>query len=544
MGKNIIICSDGTGNTGIKDRGTNVFKLFEAVDLNGHRTDPQLDPQVALYDDGVGTQGFLPLKLLGGAFGFGLARNVRKLYMELVRIYDPGDRIYLFGFSRGAFTARTLAGMIIHCGVLDRQKLHTSDALRDMVKEAYRTYRRRYRTWLQQLFHNALLKAGQRELDDDILRKFRQHHSVDYDVRIRFIGVWDTVDAVGGPFYTSDLLNALIFRFKFPDQRLHRNVEYACHALAIDEARAAFKPRLWEQDDERIQQVWFAGVHSNVGGGYPKQGMSLVALDWMLRWAERNELRVLASARQDYDEHANVDDKLYDSRAGLGVFYRWRPRDIGKICAEQHAGRPAVVHLSVAERIAHGTDGYNPGSLPDNLELVYTPSYRSGADGQAQDCATAERARGAQAALRTAFKKDGASLEAARPTLWMGYLAYFLYVLPCAWVVAARAVPTLRHLFTPLKLTRMKLDIAGHLFRGEWQAAWSGTVRTVDTQWTTILPFIVFVAAVVLAWYVDHRRDTVFSRFWHDSRQGLREALKSVRRELRAEGGGPCRPSC
>ena len=105
MPKNIIICSDGTGNTAIKNRGTNVFKLFEAIDLNGHRTSPNLCAQIALYDDGVGTESFLPLKLLGGAFGWGLKRNVVKLYTGLVRIYDPGDRIYLFGFSRGAHRA-------------------------------------------------------------------------------------------------------------------------------------------------------------------------------------------------------------------------------------------------------------------------------------------------------------------------------------------------------------------------------------------------------------------------------------------------------
>lgn len=89
MSKNIIVCSDGTGNTTIKGRGTNVFKLFEAVDLNGHRTDPKLKPQVAIYDDGVGTESFKPLKILGGATGFGLARNVRQLYEALVRVYDP-----------------------------------------------------------------------------------------------------------------------------------------------------------------------------------------------------------------------------------------------------------------------------------------------------------------------------------------------------------------------------------------------------------------------------------------------------------------------
>ncbi len=127
MAKNIIICSDGTGNTAIKGRGTNVFKMFEAIDLNGHRTNPALDPQIAFYDDGVGTETFLPLKLLGGAFGFGLAKNVRNLYTDLIRVYDPGDRIYLFGFSRGAFTVRTLAGLIAKCGLLDRDKLPTTD---------------------------------------------------------------------------------------------------------------------------------------------------------------------------------------------------------------------------------------------------------------------------------------------------------------------------------------------------------------------------------------------------------------------------------
>src|ERR1700676_4814282 len=160
MPKNIIICSDGTGNTAIKNRGTNVFKLFEAIDLNGHRTDPALDPQVAFYGDGVGTETFLPLKLLGGAFGFGLAKNVRNLYMSLVRVYDPGDRIFLFGFSRGAFTVRTLAGIVAKCGVLDREKLPTTDALRTAVGEAYRTYRRSYRIWLGQMLH-----ACQRDLD-------------------------------------------------------------------------------------------------------------------------------------------------------------------------------------------------------------------------------------------------------------------------------------------------------------------------------------------------------------------------------------------
>ena len=246
MPKNIIICSDGTGNTAIKNRGTNVFKMFEAIDLNGHRTDPALDPQVAFYDDGVGTETFLPLKLLGGAFGFGLAKNVRNLYMDLVRVYDPGDRIYLFGFSRGAFTVRTLAGLIAKCGVLDRDKLPTNDALRAAVSKAYSTYRRSYRTWLGQLLYWVLVRLRLCRTDPDAMEDFKEAHSLPGEVRIRFVGVWDTVDAVGGPFHTSDIINAVFHRFKFPDHKLSDKIDWAVHALSIDDARAAFEPVLWE----------------------------------------------------------------------------------------------------------------------------------------------------------------------------------------------------------------------------------------------------------------------------------------------------------
>src|SRR5438309_7402445 len=148
MSKHIIVCPDGTGNTAVKGRGTNVFKLFEAVDLNGHRSDPTLTVQIGIYDDGVGTERFKPLKIFAGATGFGLARNVRHLYKALVRVYDEGDRIFLFGFSRGAFTVRTLAGMIVNCGILANDRLPTAGALDSAVRQAYRVYRQRYRTKL------------------------------------------------------------------------------------------------------------------------------------------------------------------------------------------------------------------------------------------------------------------------------------------------------------------------------------------------------------------------------------------------------------
>src|SRR5215467_9181962 len=154
MPKRIVVCSDGTGNTAIKGRGTNVFKLFEAVDLETHRYDSNATPQFVIYDDGVATERFKPLKILSGATGWGLSRNVKHLYKELARVYDPGDEIYMFGFSRGAFTVRTLVGLIATCGLVDPERLtsRTFSGLESAVKDAYRAYRACRRPWLWRQF--------------------------------------------------------------------------------------------------------------------------------------------------------------------------------------------------------------------------------------------------------------------------------------------------------------------------------------------------------------------------------------------------------
>ncbi len=396
MARNIVICSDGTGNTANKNRGTNVFKLFETVDLH----DPDR-PQIAIYDDGVGTSDFKPLKLLGGAFGWGLSRNVRQLYASLTRVYEPGDHLYLFGFSRGAFTVRTLAGLITRIGILDRTLLKSDQALRQRVRQAWRVYRHDNQAWLERLL--GLFRRTPTPGD------FSHSHCLDLAAdlppaghgvgraRIRFIGVWDTVSAVGFPvLWVADAISCAIYRFKFPNYRLSPCVEKGAQALAIDDQRKTFHPRLWDESQEgdlagRIQQVWFAGAHANVGGGYPKQGLSLVSLGWMLRQAEaaapddEERLRLLAADRRWIHEHANVCDKLYDSRAGLGVYYRYAPRDIHFQCG--HLRHPCAfppwklwpnatttpkIHASVAERILQAPEGYAPGNLPRELELVDT----------------------------------------------------------------------------------------------------------------------------------------------------------------------------
>ena len=246
MPKNIVLCSDGTGNRGGKKRGTNVWRIFNAVDR--YRTDVR---QITFYDDGVGTDNLRWLRLLGGAFGLGMSRNVRQLYAFLVMNYEPGDKIFLFGFSRGAFTVRSLAGMIIRCGLLRREHyLQASLGKRaHMLRRILRAYRREAKD------------AGKRVQELLNLQP----------IEIEFIGVWDTVDAVGLPF---DELRRLDWVWRklfgvrlwgFHDRRLSRKVKYGYQALAIDDERRSFHPNVWEPR-EGIEQIWFAGVHSTRPG--------------------------------------------------------------------------------------------------------------------------------------------------------------------------------------------------------------------------------------------------------------------------------------
>jgi hypothetical protein len=167
----------------------------------------------------------------------------------------------------------------------------------------------------------------------------------------------------------ADFWNFAVYPFRFPDTNLSKIVRCARHAISIDDERRTFHPELWNEppeqtdaNDRTIEQVWFAGVHSNVGGGYPKQGLSLVPLVWMMREAEKRGLRFVPSARKQFEELQNVFDKLYDSRAGLAGYYAYKPRNIAEICKKYNA--PARIHVSVLERIALGTGGYAPGNLP------------------------------------------------------------------------------------------------------------------------------------------------------------------------------------
>lgn len=263
--KRIITCSDGTWNLpGDSFKGhairTNIQKIFEAICNEGQEG----INQIKYYDEGVGVEGTKLKRMFDGMTGRGLDRNILDAYKFICWNYSQGDELYLFGFSRGAYTARSLAGLIRTSGLVKNNDLV-------LIKKAYEIYRDRS----DPLTHP----------DGDIASEFRLKYSQP-EFRIKFIGVWDTVGSLGIPLKFIGNKK----RYEFHDTTLSSYVDYAYQALALDEKRKNFEPTIWHQSEnvarfkinQVLEQKWFAGVHSNIGGGYPDEGLSDVSLDWMI----------------------------------------------------------------------------------------------------------------------------------------------------------------------------------------------------------------------------------------------------------------------
>ena len=397
MAKNIILLSDGTGNSSGKLFRTNVWRIYQAVDL----VDPQnpYEPrQFALYDDGVGTSSFKPWALLCGMVGIGLARNVRDLYVFLCRIYEPGDRIYAFGFSRGAFTIRVLSGLIMNQGLVP---YNGSEAeLQRLAAGAYRAYRRRYTTSLGLLRPLRGLRDAVIDVCDRLAGREPYRHVIkrggpesDNPLKITFLGLWDTVDAYGLPIdELARFIDRFIWPFRMPDLDLNPRVMRAMHALSIDDERRTFHPRLWNEeelsaqsasthnpapqgaahiDQERISQVWFAGVHSNVGGGYPDDSLSYVSLEWIMSGAAKCGLRFSDKVWNGFRALGDENGRIYDSRHGVASYYRYKPRRIENLVnSDEVRIRCPKIHESVLRRISIGHDGYAPFVLPPDFAVA------------------------------------------------------------------------------------------------------------------------------------------------------------------------------
>lgn len=261
--KRLVVCCDGTWNTPDSQTITNVEKIARTV---------QGDPaptggvhQLVYYVSGVGGGRYAADKLLGGAFGFGLFHQVIACYRFLAQNYEPDDEIFIIGFSRGAYTARSVAGMVGRVGLLT-----TLSLVREKLPAAVHLYQRRD-------LPEGAFGAG--------VDEFKKDHC--HPAGITFLGVFDTVGALGVPGFMRHAP-------QFHDVQLSAQVARARHALAVDETRMKFAPTFWEApngppgastSDPRVKQVWFEGAHSDVGGGYLETGLSDTALLWMAREA-------------------------------------------------------------------------------------------------------------------------------------------------------------------------------------------------------------------------------------------------------------------
>ena len=353
IGKRLALFLDGTWNN-INDN-TNVWRLRSLL------AEKAADgtPQRAYYSTGVGTARGEYLR--GGALGYGLSKYVRAAYRWLVEQYDPGDEIYVFGFSRGAYMARSLTGLIKTSGLL----LPGSPLSVEQVYERYRSE----------------AKAIHR-IEFDGPRDAEERRLVAYSrrVKIRMIGVWDTVGSLGVPFGRIRGISSDTIRFH--DTDLSTIFEHAFHAVAVDEHRAAFSPTLWTQfrpEEEpwkplrpldEVEQRWFVGAHSNVGGGIANDEMAQLPLAWLKAKAESLGLAFRYPVPIGGDEHRGpISDSFAEFMRGISRIARLNRRHYRAIGAPERTvtrGRSRTVNETIDASVFdrwRTVPGYRPPGL-------------------------------------------------------------------------------------------------------------------------------------------------------------------------------------
>jgi uncharacterized protein (DUF2235 family) len=339
--KRLVVCADGTWNvrdqidkaTGNR-RPTNVTKIARAVRT---RARDGVD-QVVFYHDGLGTRGPLD-KVTGGAFGTGIEQSVRTLYRHIVYNYEAGDELYFFGFSRGAFTVRTLAGFMNLVGLVEKDDDY-------YVPEIYDCYEQSRR-------------PGSSEWE----RAFRNVSNPRPCPPIQCIGVWDTVGALGAPGVigrVAGLFNGN--KYAYHDVGLNDHIRHGFHALALDERRRPFAPTLWTRPagwPGVLEQAWFPGVHSNVGGGYKPDGLANEALHWIVEKASALGLECDDAYLRHFEPH--FDSTLHDSMSPKYRLFGPFVRPVGRQRADGEC-----IHEAAIRRMDHAPSAY----APENLRAV------------------------------------------------------------------------------------------------------------------------------------------------------------------------------
>lgn len=335
MSRNIVIFCDGTGQEGGLQYNTNIYKMFNMV------LDRTPD-QVVFYAPGVGTG---HRRLTGNVGGFGISEIIKMSYRFIFDNYQAGDRIFLFGFSRGAATIRSLSSFIHYFGILPH-------ARPELIDRAYRIY----------------------TINDPDKRKKKADELISRNramwITVTFLGCYDTVAALGLPVRTlSVLLDGFpFFRHRFHNFRLSKSVEHAYHALAIDDERKTFHPVLWTREadpGQTIRQVWFSGMHTDVGGGYPSQELSDIPLMWLTQQAMKHGLLLYPEHKVSIRE--NADGHMHDSRGTR--FTKWYRRE-PRFWPKDRLDKP-VVHRSVLERRKNQYNSEDSPYHPWILDLDY-----------------------------------------------------------------------------------------------------------------------------------------------------------------------------
>lgn len=326
--KRIVICADGTWQSPESDTATHVMRLARGVAPGG----ADKSEQVVFYDWGIGTEGD---RITGGATGAGIDKNIMDCYRFIVHNYDEDDQLFLFGFSRGAYTVRSLAGFIRNCGLIRRE--HAA-----RIPEAYELYRQRGK--------GSTPGAEQS-------RAFRKRYAVSDLTEIEFLGVWDTVGALGIP---APFLGALgTGRYLFHDTEPSKIIRHARHAVAIDENRQDFEPALWTAKPEvDLLQVWFAGVHTDIGGGYDDRTLG----DHPGKWLASEAIKFGLVFEPHFIKGLKPDHRGKQHNEYKG-FYRIMRR------SEARTVEP-IVHRSVKRRWEDPSVKYSSPALERLLESV------------------------------------------------------------------------------------------------------------------------------------------------------------------------------
>ena len=335
MPKRIVVCADGTWNRPEEDvesdTPTNVLRLARAIA-------PLKDsdsPQQVFYDWGVGSYN---ARISGGITGRGIHKNIMDAYRYIVQNYTPGAEIFLFGFSRGAYTVRSLCGLINNCGILKRPDAR-------LIEKAFAHYKKTGRKY---------------HPEGEASRRFRRDHSHP-SREIRFVGAWDTVGALGIPFSVLGLFDRTD---EFYDTKLGPNVRIARHALAIDETRADFEPTLWEpRENLDLKQIWFSGVHTDIGGGYAPDKAGCLASDYPLAWMmeEARGAGLAIESHLEQEINASPEAPVHQSRRHI---YRFRRRYIRPLYIKDIE---TSIHSSVRARWEMNKK-YRPANLKKHLE--------------------------------------------------------------------------------------------------------------------------------------------------------------------------------